>query len=190
MSHASPEGLKIAILLGGLEALQPETESKIAGLAEGLSERGHRPEIVDPREGAAAPRAEALLEKRGFPSVLPRIPLTVAELRRHSVDVVHAFTEADAVAGLLWRRVSHAPVTFTCVTPPTRESLADRRLRLTMATRAFTESDAVIAADDDVRRAIRRWLAQDVETAGPEDAAANEAIYRRCLASRARPAQT
>lgn len=147
-------------------------------LAGELSAAGHRAVVVGTRP---APMPERLLEKRGFAGPLTQIPFLVAALLQGSYDVAEAFTTVDAEAGLLARRLGGPPVIFTPALPPSRANLAERRLSLGLATRAYGESDALLARDEETRAAIERWLALDAE-AEPGDLAGRIAVYERCRA--------
>jgi Glycosyltransferase Family 4 len=139
----------------------------VARLAASLRDAG-----VDVRQRAshpAAAAAEALLARRGFTPGLADVPVALAWLRRGDFDAAHAFTATDAVAALAWRRNVRKPVVFTCTETLDRGSVANARLRLASLERAVSETDAVLAADDDVAAALWRWFAVEapvLESAG------------------------
>ncbi len=155
--------------------IDSETSAAVGGLAAGLRSLGHDAAIIQ------AARIPALIEKplaaRGFVASAGRIPLTLGALLSGGYDVAHAFSAVDVQAGLAWRRVTGRPVIFTCVEPPTREAIADRRGRLRFTTEAFRDADAVAAADEPTRAAIDRWLALDVPRIDIDDAAGYAALY-------------
>jgi hypothetical protein len=76
-------------------------------------------------------------------------------------------------------------VVWTVTAVPRREELADRRLRLATYVRALEGADAVVAAGDDVREGLRRWLGVDAPVV-PLLGAAEEyaALYERVARSR------
>jgi len=100
-----------------------------------------------------------------------------ATLVRSRYDIVYAWTSLDALAALAWSRLTRKPTVFAPAEPPTREVVADRRLRLWTVTRALEHSDAVIAPSVEVRRALDRWLAVDAPLLDSLDAAAHERLY-------------
>jgi hypothetical protein len=109
------------------------------------------------------------------------LPLTVRTLVREPYDVAHAFSPADALAGVLARELTGTPVVFTCAETLDRGRVADRRLRLWLLSRAITDSDAVTAPTEEGRAALRRWLAIEALVAEPGDAGAHERLYRELL---------
>ena len=150
-------------------------------LAAGLTELGHRPRTIGPEAAPGVPRAERALGARGFAAGLTSIPRSLAALAGAGCDVVHACSEIDAQTALAWRRLANVPVVFTPAIPPARENLAARRLSLTLATRAFDDSDAVVAPSGDVREGARRWLALELELIEPGSAEGYAALYSRCI---------
>jgi hypothetical protein len=166
--------LRIALLhdgsAGGSEARE---------LAAALRAAGHHPRLLSAQP---ADPAEALLRRRGFAGRMTAVPLGVAALLRGGFDVAHAFSPADALTARLWRRLVGRPAAFTCAEPLDRDRLADRRLRLWLLQRAVGDSDAVIAATEESRAALARWLALDAPVIESRDAAAYERLYRKLLA--------
>jgi hypothetical protein len=159
-------------------------------LAGGLREAGHQPTVITCHaapgetgsvEGIRVARVrrlpEAALRFRGFVTPLTQLPFTLAALERETFDVAHAFTEIDAWASVRWREQGGGAAIFTCVEPPTRETLADRRQRRNLVTQAFWESDAVAAANSKVRDEVERWLSLDVPILDPGDAAGYVELY-------------
>jgi hypothetical protein len=65
-----------------------------------------------------------------------------------------------------------------------RDRLADRRLRLWLLQRAVHDTDALIAATEESRAALVRWLALDPPVIELHDAAGYERLYRELLARR------
>jgi hypothetical protein len=124
---------------------------------------------------------ESPLRLRGFTGPLTHVPFLYRALRHGSYDVAHAFSAPDAKAALAWARRTGGPAVFTCVETLTRESLADRRLRLRLLTAAVERSDAVIAPSVDAVAALRRWMATDALLLEPADATAHERLYRKLL---------
>ena len=149
-------------------------------LAETLRAAGHDPHLIG---GFTVPAAEALLRRRGFTPALSHVPRAVAVLLGGEFDVAHAFTAPDAVAALAWRQVRGGSTVFTCTEAVDRGALANGRLRLSTLEMAVEDTDALVAAGDDVRTAIERWFArspEEVLAAG--DAAAHERLYRALIA--------
>jgi hypothetical protein len=164
----------------------------VTELASALAAGGDHACVIACRVGAArrshvagytlveVPRLpEAPLRVRGFERPLTHVPLAAAELLRGSFDVAHAFSPVDAIAARWWRERRGGPVAFTMLDPPTRATLANRRLTLRLVTAALGESDAVLAADPEVAAAMQRWLAVDAEVVPPERHAE---LYRSLLA--------
>jgi hypothetical protein len=150
------------------------------GLDGALRAAGHEPHLVG---GLAVPTAEALLRRRGFTPALSHVPRAVAVLLGGEFDLAHAFTAPDAVAALAWRQVRNGPAVFTCTEAVDRGALANGRLRLSMLEMAIDDTDAFVAAGDDVRTAIERWFAcSPAAVMGAGDVAAHERLYRALLA--------
>jgi Glycosyltransferase Family 4 len=161
-------------------------------LAAGLLERGHRPAVLT-ASSRARPSAEvtvvslrelpdAPLRLRKIGDRLAHVPDAWLALSRGQFDVAHAFTATDALPAIAWSRRTGRPSVFTCVDPPRREDLAARRLRLATWQRAVEGSDAVIAPNEDVARALRRWLAVDASVLAARDGEAHLALYDRLTA--------
>ena len=108
----------------------------------------------------------------------------MALIRGH-YDVAHAFSPSDALTALTWRRLGGGPVVFTCTESLDRDGLADRRLRLWVLEHAVQDADALVAATEESRAALARWLALDVAVIKSGDAAGYERLYRDLLARRA-----
>jgi hypothetical protein len=166
VSDPGGRGLRVALVGGGGE------------LVAGLRVAGHRPLLVAERELAPV---EALLAVRGFTGSLTAVPSVLAALLRSRADVAEAFSPAAAVGALGWRRLTGRPVVFTCTEPLERGGLADRRLRLRTLAAAVEDSDALLAADEATRAALRRWMAVEAPVAGPQDTATRERLYRELL---------
>lgn len=124
------------------------------------------------------------LRWRGFVSPLTHLPGVFATLMRGGYDIAYAWSSADAPAALAWGRLTGKPTVFAPAEPPTRELLADRRLRLWMIARALEHSDAVVAPSLDVRQALRRWVAVDAPLLYPLDAAGHERLYEELRGDR------
>jgi hypothetical protein len=169
--------LRVALVDAG-----SETRSPVAELASGLRSLGCQTTVVE------VTRVPALIERglraRGFVPSLGRILPTLRKMLAGDHDAVHVFTPVDAQAALAWRRITGRPVIYTCVEPPARETIANRRGQLHITTTAFRDPDAVTAADPLTRVAISRWLALDVAQIGTEDAAAYAELYASCMGER------
>lgn len=175
----TPGGASLRVALVDVDARAGDA---VARLASGLRSLGHTPTII---EGVRVPRlVETSLSTRGFVPSLARIPSALASLSSRRHDVAHVFSAVDAEAALAWRRVTGRPVVFTCVEPPSRATIANRRGRLRMTERAFGDVDAVAAADSSTRAAIERLLALDVPEIGIDDVVAYVDLYASCLADR------
>lgn len=166
--------LRIALLGGGCPA--------VSDLRAALEDLGHQPVLSGaPAGGRLAKVMERLLHARGFPTSHAQVPLVARSLSRGGFDLVHAFSADDAAVAVRWGQRAGKPVVFTCVDPPTRESLADRRGRLESVVAAL-DADVVTAADEQTRTAIEHWLARDVDVVPLTDGAAYEALYRGAVA--------
>jgi len=153
-------------------------------LAEVLRGAGHDVRVIEARRVRAA---EVLLDRRGFAGSLTALPSGVATLLRGGFDVAHAFSPADVLTALAWRRLAGRPVVavFTCTEVLDRDRLADRRLRLWLLQRAVQDSDALIAATEESRAALVRWLALDPPVIELDNEAGYAGLYRELLARRA-----
>jgi hypothetical protein len=168
--------MRIALLdngsVGGRHARQ---------LADALRDAGHDPRVLGARPSGPA---EALLRRRGFAGSLTSVPCGVVTLVHGGFHVAHAFSTADALTGLMWRRLGGGPVVFTSAEPLQRDRLADRRLGLWLLQRAAHDTDALIAATEESRAALARWLALDAPVIDSHDAAEHERLYRELLTRR------
>jgi hypothetical protein len=199
VSRDAAAGLRVALVHAQYGAPEAAAETPVVTeLARGLAARGHQPTVIASHRGARRSSnedgvrvlrirrlPEAPLRARGFADGVVQIPSTVAALRGGNFDIGHSFSAVDAQAVLLWRRTAGAPAVFTCVEPPRRGNLADRRLRLWLVKQAFEFSDSVTATSGEAEAAIKRWLAAEVPTVVAGDVRAYESIYRKCLAARA-----
>ena len=171
------EPISIALLHDGRAGERHARE-----LAEALRSAGQQVQLL---RAPTARLAEALLGGRGFSGRLTQLPFGVTALLRSQFDVAHAFSVPDAVTALTWRRLVGRPAVFTCIEPLDRDRLADRRLRLWLLQRAVQDSDALVAATEESRAALARWLALDAQVIASGDAAGYERLYRELLAQRA-----
>jgi hypothetical protein len=162
-------------------ALLDHTANGYSRELEGALRRGgHEPRLLG---DLTLPPVEGLLRRRGFTPALSHIPRALAELLRVEFDVVHAFTAADSAAALAWRRMRRGPAVFTCAEVLDRDTLASGRLRLATLGRAIEDTNALIASDEHVARAIERWFARSPDAVlAAQDAAAHERLYRELLA--------
>lgn len=181
--------LRIALLYHPYER-SGLSETGISRLANGLAELGYEPTMIACHRGGRTETnehglsltrvrrlPEAPLRSRGFVAPSTQIPSTVIELFRGRFAIAHAFTEIDACAAYLWRRISGCPVVFTCMHPPTRANLSDRRGRLQLTRHAFRASDVVTVAEGPAQAAVERWLALDVPILNLRDAPAYAGVY-------------
>jgi hypothetical protein len=166
-------------------------------LAHALAAAGHTGAVLSPagHPAVAGPLASGPpLETAGFDTVrmrrLPDAPLRLRKigddlavlpaalraLTTGGFDAAHAFAPELACAAAVWSRRSGRPAVFTPTVPPRRETLAARRLRLAAWRRALAGC-AVAAPTDEVRDALRRWLAVDAPVVAPGDAAGHVALY-------------
>jgi hypothetical protein len=166
--------MRIALLDDGTSGGRDARE-----LGEALRDAGHDARVPNARPAGPA---EALLRARGFAGSLTPVPAGVVALLRGGFDLAQAFSTADALTALTWRRLVGRPVVFTCTEPLQRERLADRRLRLWLLERAVRDTDALIAATEESRAALARWLALDAPVIESRDAAGYEHLYRELLA--------
>jgi hypothetical protein len=151
-------------------------------LANALGEAGHAPQLLSARPAGPI---EALLRRRGFAGSLTAVPSGLVALGRGGFDLAHAFSISDALTAVMWSRLVGRPAMLTCTEPLDRDRLADRRLSLWRLERAVQDSDAVVAATDESRAALERWLALDVPVIETSDAAGYERLYRELVARRA-----
>ncbi|MEA2420620.1 MAG: hypothetical protein QOE60_2826 [Thermoleophilaceae bacterium] len=131
-----------------------------------------------------APRAallDAALRVRKLGDGLGSAAAAALALRRGRFDVAHAFTPEGALAAT-WANGRASALTFT--EPLRRERLADRRLRLATLERAVARSGAVLAADDEVRGSLERWLGVEARVLDAEGHAALYAELLRATSSR------
>jgi hypothetical protein len=109
------------------------------------------------------------------------MPGAFAALARGHFDLAHAFTAQDAVAALAWGRLAGRPVVFSPPEPVRRETVADRRLRLTLLRLAVERSEALVAANDEVAGSLRRWLAVEAPVISPDRGEDHLELYARLL---------
>jgi hypothetical protein len=141
-------------------------------LADALRELGHRVAVVRRR---ALP--EMLLRGRGFTGPLTHVPAATGALLRGRFDVAHAFSPPDALAARAWRRLTGRPVVVTTLEVLDRAHLADRRLRLALLRASVEDADAVLAAGDEARDALWRWMTVEAAVVDPRDGAAHARLY-------------
>ena len=200
MTHGSGEALRVALLHHSYGSPpRPGPERLVYELGAALRDAGHHPCVFSSHPaptrrsvegGIVVVRArrlsEAPLRRRMIAGPLTHLPFGVQELATSGYDLAHSFSAPDALAGLVWRRLSGHPTLFTCAYPLHRARLADRRLRVWLLSRAVEDSDAVVAPSEQSREALRRWLAADAPVIEPHDAAGHERLYRALLAVRGR----
>ena len=176
MTHGDRGAVRVALLDDGAAAA-----GHAPTLAEALHDAGQDARLLGARRVGAA---EALLDRRGFAGSLTGLPSGLAALLRGGFDVAHVFSPADALTALTWRRLAGRPVVavFTCTEVLDRDRLADRRLRLWLLQRAVQDTDALIAATEESRAALERWLALDPPVIELHDAAGYARLYRELLA--------
>jgi hypothetical protein len=149
-------------------------------LAAALRVAGHEPRVLSSR--GRAPRAlDWVLRRRGFTVPIAHLPASAGALAAGGYHVAHAFSPPDALAALAWRRLFPCIVVFTCAETLGRETVADRRLRMWAIEQAVRHADAFVAATEESRSTIERWLALDVPVLEPRDAAVHERLYRALL---------
>jgi glycosyltransferase involved in cell wall biosynthesis len=155
-------------------------------LADGLLARGHRVSLVtstaDRRAAGTAvedglevvrvhrpggDRIEQRLQRRLFEPHLAHLPAAYRALRRLDPDVAHALYPTDALAALRWKARTGRPVVFSYMGIPHRVSLANRRRRKEIVTRACAESDAVVALGETARAGFERWLGVEARVIAP-----------------------
>ena len=185
MTGPAPEPLRIALVhhcFGSGES--PDGERVVGDVADALRAGGHHAEILSVQAVGSLGLVESVLRIRGFAAPLSHVPFCIAALRNGGFDAAHAFTPQDALAALLWRRLSSRPVVFSPAEPVRRETMADRRLSLQLLERAIKDCDAVRAPTEECRDAMRRWLALDVPLLAPRDPVGYERLYRELLRDR------
>ena len=150
-------------------------------LADGLRAAGHDVVVPDARPLGLA---ESVLRKRGFTGPLTHLPAVTLALRGARPDLVHAFSAPDAAVAEMWGRRAGARTVFTCCETLDRGRVSDRRLRLRLLDAALEESDAAVAAGEQQREALWRWMALDVPVLAPDDVSGHVALYRKLLLTR------
>lgn len=98
---------------------------------------------------------------------LSHVPLSYASLRLGHDDVAHAFYPTDALAALRWASRTGGPAVFSYMGRPSREVLANTRMRKTIWERAVGGSDAVTALSESCRDAIWRWFGVEARVIYP-----------------------
>jgi len=172
--------------------LASASSEEAALLAGALHGAGHLPALLAP-DPVGAPAGTEVVRLRSLPDRplafrqigdgLAHLPHACVALARGRFDVAHAFTPVDALAAVAWARRSSGVAVLTFVEPLQRETIGDRRFRLTTLKRSVGGAGAVLAATDEVRRSLRRLLALDVRVVAPPDAAGHLAVYRELHAS-------
>lgn len=125
-------------------------------LAQELRAAGIDPVLLDPPSRSR--KLTALLRRRGFVESVGSAPTSLALLVANRFDVVHAFTPVDAAVACAARRVRPHRVVFSCLEAPDRSCIAHRRLVLQALSRALEHSDTLLAPNELVAAAMRRWL--------------------------------
>ena len=166
-----------------------------AALAAALHASGRGPVLLttDPDHAPAGVSVVPLrslparpLRSRGIGDRLEHLPHAVLALARGRFDVVHAFRPADALAAVASARRWSGPAVLTFAEPLTRETIANRRLRVATLEEAVRDADAVLAGSAEAQASLRRLLAIDAGCLEPADAAGHLALYAR-LVRQARP---
>lgn len=180
--------MRIALLQHAFgDPSRTELDGHVRTLAQALREAGHDPSVLGSRPGRTRHAEEGeiavkhlarlpdeRLRSRGFDAPLTHLPALLRELRRGGYDAVHAFTPLDAWAGAR----AGGPIVFTPPERPSREALAERRLRLALWDASVRSPNHVVVPDESTREAVWRWLAADATVAAPGDAPAHVRIYR------------
>ena len=147
-------------------------------LADGLLDRGHEVRLITshPRDVGLRvedglevqrvwrPPVEARLRRRLHEEHLAHLPFAARALRRYAPDVAHALYTTDAVAAI---RARVAPVVFSYMGIPHRQSLANRRGRKELVVRACAEAGAVVALSQVAAEGFERWLGVSPQTIAP-----------------------
>lgn len=198
MTNGRVQPLRIALLYHDyLSPHRSDEERYVHELALALLRAGHRVQVLSTRRGGTRRTvedgipvlrvrrlSESILRGRGFAGPLTQVAPGVAALVAGGLDVAHAFSTPDALTALVWRGLVGRPVAFTCVERLRRDVLADRRLRLRLLRRAVEDTGAVIAATEQSRESLWRWLAVDAPVLGSSDSGGHERVYRRLAGQR------
>lgn len=137
------------------------SERVIRDLADGLLERGHRPELLTSHPGGTTRQTEG-----GLPVLRRRRPRMrwaraaglhehtghawgqYRDLRRGDYAIAHAFFPADAVAAVRWARSGEGRSVFSVMGIPSRERIESNPVRRAIWRRGLDGADAVVALSD------------------------------------------
>jgi hypothetical protein len=98
------------------------------------------------------------LRRRAFEEHLTQVPFSYLSLLRGDYDLAHALYPTDAVAAARWGARTGRPAVLSYLADPHRRELASRRLRASIALRAFAECSAVVVPSEAAADACERWL--------------------------------
>ena len=179
-------------------------------LADGLLARGHAVQLITSHRGRPTttvedglevvrvwrPPIEERLRRRLYEDHLAHVPFSYMALRRSGAEVAHALYATDAMAALRYKRDSGVPAIFSYMGIPHRVSLANRRQRKEIVSRACRECDAVVALSEVAAEGFRTWLgveahviapAVDLEVFAPDGAPRDERPTILCAADHTQP---
>ncbi len=151
--------------------VQRGTERVVGDLARKLVAAGHRPRVITSHPGRPGrsdeygfpvvrnwrPPDQPLLH-RGFQEHLTHLPFSYLALVRGDDDIAHAFYPTDAVAARRAASKTGRPTVFSYMGIAQRETLAARRMRLSVIREAVTGVDLVISLSQAAARGLERWL--------------------------------
>jgi glycosyltransferase involved in cell wall biosynthesis len=149
-------------------------------LADGLLARGHGVRLLtshpgfprhDVEDGLEILRAwrppDGRLRRRLYEEHLTHLPFSYLSLRHGHDDIAHALYPTDALAALRWKAETGRPVVLSYMGIPHRQSLANRRLRKEIVSRACAGADAVVALSRAAADGFRRWLGVEARVIAP-----------------------
>ena len=150
-------------------------------LADGLLARGHAVQLITSHRGKPTttvedglevvrvwrPPVEERLRRRLYEDHLAHVPFSYMALRRSGAEVAHALYATDAMAALRYKRDTGAPAIFSYMGIPHRISLANRRQRKEIVSRACRECDAVVALSETAAEGFRTWLGVEAHVIAP-----------------------
>jgi hypothetical protein len=142
--------------------------------------RGAGHDVTLLRPPAVVAPAGALLRARAIDEDVLAVPFARRALRA-SDGVAHAFTLGGAYAAAR----EHRPLVLSLSQPVRRETVADRRLRLTFLKAALDAAGAITAPDELTADSAARWLGVRPHVLDPAcDGSRFVALYEKVQATR------
>lgn len=181
MTRGESSGLRVAIAVPEYAPEAGGEQQRVAdGLARGLMDIGHRPELIAGHTGRSSRLVEGgvpvvrnrrppegQLLRRGFDRHLTHAPLTYVTLRCGGYDLVHALHVTDGAVAARWTERTGRPSVLTYIGTPTHAHLTQRRMRLKLTLRAVRGCSAVVALSKAAADAFQHWLGVEVRVIHP-----------------------